>query len=89
MKLSTNESRASMVLDQWEWRTLILTEECRHKDVGGRPQPQPVGQAPHHQAGDGQHGEGRVGEAQAHRHHGQGGQEEEQGHDVLTVISGL
>ena len=48
-----------------------------------------MGEPGHHQAGDGQQGEGRVGEAQAHRHHGQGVYNKEQDGDVRTVISGV
>ena len=67
----------------------ILSEECRHENIGGRPQSQPVGQARHHQGGEGQHGQDRVGEAQSHHHHGQGGHQEEHGRDVPTVKPGL
>ena len=67
----------------------VLREECRHENTGSRGHSKAEGQARHHQGGHGQHGEGRVEEAQAHHHHGQGGHQEEHGGDVLAVVPGL
>ena len=62
-----------------------LREDGGHEHVRRWPHPQPVGEARHHQTGDGEGGEGGPGEAQPHQSHPQASEGEEDGVEVAAV----